>query len=190
MATNNYNVNKSEHNSSKKNRTTRKENIIKQIQPRPARSYFCLSSTSLKVIEEPYRVSFHCFNTPRVAYCLDDSSSKRAQRSSVWVGNKHYETTKTQTHTNIKDIEMCVFVLEKTFVSLCQHWSVCVAASYCGQISLVCTGLRRSLPSSAQWRKSSPRNLQGLYKDKHTFTNSLIGQQWKILIWRQFNIWA
>lgn len=44
------------------------------------RTYIFLSLTSLKVIEEPYRVSFHCFNTPAEAHRSDGDSSAGAQR--------------------------------------------------------------------------------------------------------------
>lgn len=45
-----------------------------------ASSHLCLSWTSLLVIEEPYRVNCHCFNTPAVAHCASVGSSTGAER--------------------------------------------------------------------------------------------------------------
>lgn len=43
-------------------------------------SHLCLSVTSPKVIEEPYRTSAHCFNAPVDAHFLDNCSSVGAER--------------------------------------------------------------------------------------------------------------
>lgn len=48
--------------------------------PRWSVLYLCLALTSAKVMEEPYRVSDQCFNTPAVAQVSDSWSSGEAPR--------------------------------------------------------------------------------------------------------------
>lgn len=161
---------KTDHNCRKK--TTSIATLSRWQHEKPARSYLCLSLTSLWVIEEPYKVNAHCFNTPTAAHCSDDGSSTGAERK-VSVGRwatRVHEGNNLKSMTSIQETEVHVSACASHSGKRHSHpivdtWKTCVSewlVSYCGQISWGCTGLQLSLPSSAQWRKSSPDSLQGL----------------------------